>query len=255
MNGSGEGRIKAVLFDLGGTLEDVRCDEQLQRGALAGFRRILDRHDLNPAEWDDRELLARLEQGMREYKAWREQSEIELPPEEVWRKYLLPDWRPTDGARAGEELAYYYDLRFFSRTMRPETPRVLAELRAAGFRLGLISNVLSRELVPRQLEAYGIADAFSVVLTSAGFGRRKPHPAIFLEAARRLGVEPAQSAYVGDTVSRDVAGARRAGYALAIQIRSFLTGLSDNAGDRERPDALVRDLTEVAPLVRAAEAA
>jgi len=50
MNGSGEGRIKAVLFDLGGTLEDVRCDEQLQRGALAGFRRILDRHDAGKSD-------------------------------------------------------------------------------------------------------------------------------------------------------------------------------------------------------------
>ena len=78
MNGLREGRIKAVLFDLGGTLEEVRCDEQLQRGALAGFRRILDHHGLNPAEWDDRKLLARLGQGMREYKAWRERSEIEL---------------------------------------------------------------------------------------------------------------------------------------------------------------------------------
>jgi len=48
----------------------------------------------------------------------------------------------------------------------------------------------------------------------------KPHPAIFLEATRRAGVNPARSAYVGDRISRDVAGPRRAGFAMAIIIEN-----------------------------------
>ena len=60
---------------------------------------------------------------------------------------------------------------------------------------------------------------------------------------------PQACAYVGDTVSRDVIGARRAGYGLAIQIKSFLTDRSDSGTDRVPPDAVIQDLREVLDLV------
>ncbi len=90
---------------------------------------------------------------------------------------------------------------------------------------------------------------FDPIVTSASLSIRKPHPRIFLEAARLMDLPPAACAYVGDTVSRDVVGARRAGYGLAIQITSFLTGKSDRETDTEAPDALIRDLREVVDLV------
>jgi putative hydrolase of the HAD superfamily len=54
---------------------------------------------------------------------------------------------------------------------------------------------------------------------------------------------------VGDTVSRDVIGARRAGFGLAIQIQSFLTERSDRGTADVPPDAVVHDLREVVDLV------
>jgi putative hydrolase of the HAD superfamily len=86
-------------------------------------------------------------------------------------------------------------------------------------------------------------------LPSSVFGWRKPNPRIFLEAARQLNLTPGECAYVGDTVSRDVVGARRAGYGLVIQIKSFLTAQSDRATDVEPPDAIVQDLMQVVALV------
>ncbi len=64
-----------------------------------------------------------------------------------------------------------------------------------------------------------------------------------------MGLAPAECAYVGDTISRDVRGARRAGYGLAIQIRSFLTLQSDTAAETELPDAVITDLTQVLDLL------
>ena len=101
-----------------------------------------------------------------------------------------------------------------------------------------------------KLEEYGIAHYFDPILTSSNFGWRKPNERIFLECARLLGLPPAGCAYVGDTISRDVIGARRAGYGLAIQIKSFLTTKADKETDVEPPDAIIQDLREVVGVIR-----
>ena len=91
---------------------------------------------------------------------------------------------------------------------------MLARLKSAGFRLGVISNVVSLGQVPHNLRAYGLDHYFEAVVTSSAFGYRKPSPRIFWEATRQMDLPPAACAYVGDTISRDVVGARRAGYGL-----------------------------------------
>jgi putative hydrolase of the HAD superfamily len=54
------------------------------------------------------------------------------------------------------------------------------------------------------------------VVDSATSGVVKPDPAIFLEALRRLGVEPAEALHVGDSAELDGAGARAAGIDVVI---------------------------------------
>ena len=151
---------------------------------------------------------------------------------------------------AAEDLTFYYETQFQARTVRPEAPAMLRALAAMGYRLAVISNIISRRLVVVKLAEYGIARYFDPILTSSNFGWRKPNERIFLECARLVGLPPANCAYVGDTISRDVIGARRAGFGLAIQIKSFLTGRADKDTDVEQPDAIIRDLREVVALMR-----
>lgn len=242
--------IRAVVFDMGGTLEDLYFDHATRRAATVRLQRVLSDLGLDPG-LDTEALEVTVLKGMEIYQAWREATEIELPPERVWAEYVFPNHGlPKDRlAAAAEELTFFYETHYQIRRLRPEARDVLLTLRARGLRLGVISNIISRTLVPRQLEAYGIADLFGAVLTSAAFGWRKPNPNIFLEAARRIGVPPAECAYVGDTISRDVIGARRAGYGLAVQIRSFLTDKADRGTEDTAPDVVIRDLTELIPLV------
>ena len=242
--------IRAVIFDLGGTLEDVYFDDAWRLQATVGFREILAKHDLDPGLAIP-DLYATLKSGMQQYQNWREETERELPPERVWGEFVFThDNLPKDKFEPiGEELAFYWDKHFSQRTLRPEVPALLKALRERDFRLGVISNITSRGLVPYQLTEYGIRAYFQVVLASSVFGWRKPSARIFLEAARLLRLTPAECAYVGDTVSRDVIGARRAGYGLVIQIKSFLTAQSDRATDVEPPDAIVQDLMQVVALV------
>ena len=157
---------------------------------------------------------------------------------------------------AAEEIAFFYETHYQARKLRPEAPAVLQALHKAGFRLAIISNIMSRRLVPSKLAEYGIAHYFDPVVTSSVLGWRKPNARIFEEAARRMQLPPATCAYVGDTVSRDVIGARRAGYGLVIQIKSFLTDQSDAELDAGLPhsqdflpDAVITDLMQVIDLV------
>jgi HAD superfamily hydrolase (TIGR01549 family) len=85
----------------------------------------------------------------------------------------------------------------------------LARLRAAGLRLGVVSNSDGR--VEQALEAAGIRHLFDAVVDSTLMGVEKPDPRIFQAALERLGVDPEEAIYVGDLYEIDVLGARAAG--------------------------------------------
>ncbi len=244
--------IEAVLFDMGGTLERLYYDENTLRMAAPRMLEFLRGRDLDPG-LSPSELQSRVVAGMEGYQAWREQSQIELSPEKVWTEFIFPDCGPSKErlAAVAEELSYLHATHFQERSLRPEAPAVLEELRRRGFRLAVISNVLSRGLVGSCLAEYGIAHHFEQVVTSAQFGWRKPNRRIFDEAVRLMELAPSACAYVGDTLSRDVAGARHAGFGLAIHIRSFMTDRSDKGIVAVEPDAVIYDLLEVVELVSA----
>ena len=55
---------------------------------------------------------------------------------------------------------------------------------------------------------------------SSSTGIRKPDPRIFEIALKEMGVSAAETGYVGDTISRDVLGARNAHLGLAVRINN-----------------------------------
>lgn len=89
---------------------------------------------------------------------------------------------------------------------------VLDELRRQGLKLGLVSNT------GRDLDEFVAHHGLEVdaVLGSRAFGRTKPHPAIFQEALKRLDVEPAEAAMIGDSPEDDIEGAHAAGIRTAF---------------------------------------
>ena len=121
-----------------------------------------------------------------------------------------------------------------------------------GLRLGVISNIISRSVVPHFLAEYDILRDMDCVITSAETGIRKPSPDIFRIAEETLGLKPEELAYVGDTISRDVRGTRNAGWALMIRISFPGTAHRDagleNAG--YEPDYLIHELDEIPAIIR-----
>jgi putative hydrolase of the HAD superfamily len=249
--------IRAVVFDMGGTLEDLYYDDTSRMQATAGLRELLAELGLDPGMGLS-DLNTTVLAGMKAYQEWRQANERELPPERVWTEYIFPNHGPSEQRlmEAAEDVTFFYETHYQTRSLRPEAPAVLETLRKKGFRLAIISNMISRGLVQRKLVEYGIARYFNPVLTSSNLGWRKPNTIIFEEATRLMQLPPAACAYVGDTISRDVIGARRAGYGLAIQILSFLTNQADWGTDAELlpdrglgPDAVIHNLTQVVDLV------
>ena len=114
-----------------------------------------------------------------------------------------------------------------------DTVPALERLAAAGAEAIVVSNHVWR--LPEIVEALGIGSRLRTVLTSARVGYRKPHPAIYAEALRCAGCDPAEVLFVGDNAQADVAGPRAAG------MRAVLL---DREGAHAEGDA-IRSLLEV----------
>lgn len=100
---------------------------------------------------------------------------------------------------------------------------VLEELRAAGLRIGVVSNGI------RDLTAFVAHHRLDVdaIVDSRTHGRVKPHPTIFQAALDVLGVSAADAVMVGDSLEEDVQGAR------ALGMRAILIDREDRHQDVE----------------------
>jgi putative hydrolase of the HAD superfamily len=121
----------------------------------------------------------------------------------------------------------------------------LQELRGVGHRLGLLSNTWwAAAWHNADLATHGLDALLDATLYTSEVPHSKPHPSVFLEAARRLGVAPEACVMVGDRMIDDVSGAQSAGMR-GIWKRNAHTPVRDDI----RPDAVVDRVAEVPAIV------
>lgn len=244
--------IDTVLFDMGGTLEDICIDEASKAASAEGVLRILAAHG-HPLSLDIPAAIQAFADGWDRYAAYRGPTNRELKPEEIWGNYILTELGlDFDTVKPfSEELAHMWEVTHYHRALRPKVKEMLEGLKGLGMKLGVISNTAALYQVFRTLEEYGIRDYFQDVTLSSVTGMRKPAPDIFRVALCQLQSAPEECVYVGDTVSRDIIGSKRAGFAKAIQICSQLTREKDCGVRREfEPDYMVEDIYDVLPILR-----
>ena len=94
---------------------------------------------------------------------------------------------------------------------------LIARLRGAGLRVGLLTNGPSA-LQRRKLAVTGLDRLLEAVAISAEIGVGKPEAGAYCRAAELLGCRPEESAMVGDQLEWDVVGPLRAGYRLAVLV-------------------------------------
>ncbi len=242
--------IRAVFFDMGGTIETFWHSRMLRLKATPGIQERLASAGID-LHLTNAQLYVVVSGGLSRYHQWRMQSQEELPTEQIWRRYVLTDYSYNETAlkKIAEDLMLYIETQYYRRKMRPEIPAVLEAIHNMGLKIGLISNVSSLGQVPTNLKLYGIREYFDPVVLSSEYGRRKPDPAIFHYAARLAGVPTSECVYIGDRISRDISGARKAGFHMAIQIQHDFDHGEDDGGPL--PDATIRNMNELLDILGA----
>ena len=103
---------------------------------------------------------------------------------------------------------------------RPGIADLLAAAAAPGLPMAVVSNTICGAAHRDFLASAGLAGHFVVQLYTDEQRVRKPNPELVWRATAALGVSPADCWFVGDTLSRDVLAARRAGCGAAVLMRS-----------------------------------
>ncbi|MFC3749613.1 HAD family hydrolase [Paenibacillus sp. GCM10012306] len=185
--------IRAVLFDLDGTLLDR--DTSLKRFVEMQHQRL--GHCLGHTSKEA--LINRfVELDARGY-VWKDV---------VYRQLI--DEFGIQGTTWEELLKDYVSQFHQSCVPFPNLVELLEELQRQGIELGLITNGFTA-LQMSNIQALGIERFFSAILVSEQEGLRKPDHRIFNLAVERLGVAPEESIYVGDHPINDVQASREAG--------------------------------------------
>lgn len=117
----------------------------------------------------------------------------------------------------------------------------LRRLRQA-HRLGVVSDIWSRnDLYLREFARAGIRELFDVIVFSSDYGRLKPSPYLFHKAIEAFAVERTKIVFVGDSLTRDIAGAKAVGLS-AVWINP---GQEEVEASLPSPDLVIQDLREL----------
>ena len=118
---------------------------------------------------------------------------------------------------------------------------VLKTLKQRGFSLGLISNTTDYEGLKEILKKFQLFDLFDSIAASALTTWRKPRKEIFQYALNQLEVKPHEAVHIGDSLKRDVEGAKAVGM---YAIWKFKDGERLESSS-VKPDYVIKSLSEV----------
>lgn len=233
--------LRAVFLDAGGTL----LHEDPPRHAIyaeAARRRGLAVDDarMKAAMWRAHERLPReLGPHFRYSRGW-----FEAFIEDVFVAQL--GLAPSALADVRRELfARFEDAATFR--LFPGAAASIAALRAAGLKVGVVSNW--SEALPGVLAGLGLARELDFLLVSAVERCEKPEPAIFRRALELAGANPDEAAHVGDDLERDVRGAQALGI-LTVWVDRRSAADPRPPSHLARPDLTVTGLNELERCLR-----
>ena len=162
--------IDTVLFDMGGTLEDIYVDDASKEASAREVLRILREKGIS-VSMDVSEAMQELAEGWDRYAAYRGPTNRELKPEEIWGNYVLSGRFGLDFETVkpfAEELAHMWEVTYYHRSLRPGVKEMLEGLKGLGMKLGVVSNTASMYQVFWILKEYGIRDADIIVVMDQG---------------------------------------------------------------------------------------
>lgn len=216
--------IQAVLFDLDGTLLDR--DASVKKFIDNQYERLSDNLGHIPKE---KYMTRFIELDCHGY-VWKDKVYQQLVEEfgimGIDRENLLED----------------YISEFKNHCVPfPDLHSMLEELKTDGLVLGMITNGFGQFQMDN-IKALGIERYFDAILVSETEGMKKPNPAIFETALKRLNVTASESVFVGDHPENDVIASRQVG----------MNGIwkKDIEWDGFETDFVLEDLGELPKLIK-----
>jgi HAD superfamily hydrolase (TIGR01549 family) len=204
-------KVKAVLFDLGGTLHHYHREEIFR--AILKEKRIEVRSGEVLRAYDATDpifarLTAELPQGVMWPDRLLEQLDLMMLKEigitddvEDLARYIRQNWDRVDRQLPQNIVRSAYS----------DALPCLEAIRDLGMKMGIVSNIPSEERLRDELEAIGLTHFFPMLMSSGQVGISKPEKAIFHLAAKKLNETPNDILFVGDDLQRDYYGAIQAG--------------------------------------------
>lgn len=232
--------ISAIFLDVGNTLRIVLKEEQFQARARAELMNLI--HAREPSQ---EAFFAELDSRWKAYRKWSFDHLTEACENELWTKWLLPDYPVEVVAPLSGRLTRLWRDKDGRRVARPEVKDVVAELDRRGYILGIIANTITETEIPDWLETDGLSAYFKAVVLSSKVRFRKPGPEIYWEASHRIGVEPAKCAYVGDNLIRDVEGTQKAGFGMSIILLEPETMKKEPPTGDQKPDHIIQTCNDL----------
>ena len=203
--------VKAVLFDLDGTLVDSL--PELYEGVR---RAMIDLGHQSPSKEQVRDMIGRGVQVLVQRILDSQSLPTDAESREALLQLLIKHWGDT----AGEYTEFF-----------PGTIEGIKALRAAGIKVGLVTNKW-HDLAVEFLEHQGILSLFDVIVAGDDCPRNKPAPDMLEKARRDLGVTKEESIMVGDS-RNDALAARAAGVREALVETGYNEGVSIQEWARE----------------------
>jgi len=205
--------IRALIFDINGTLIDIETDERMEQ-AYRAIGHFLTYQGVTLHRW---EVLNLYFQIMKEQFAASAEIYPEFDVVAVWREVLrrcATDYTRSLGSEKLRQMPLFLAelQRGISRKRLvafPQTHEILAQLKTR-HRLAVVSDAQSAYGLP-ELRAADLADYFAPIIISGDYGYRKPDPRLFQAALTELQVCPEEAIFVGNDRFRDVFGARQFG--------------------------------------------
>jgi putative hydrolase of the HAD superfamily len=240
--------IRALIFDINGTLIDIETDERMEQ-AYRAIGHFLSYQGIKLRRGEVLDLYFRI---MKEQFARNTETYPEFDAVAIWRELL--DSNASDSTRSlpPEKLRqmplFLAELhRGISRKrliLFPQVLEVLNQLKER-YQLAVVSDAQSAYAVP-ELRALGLHEYFDPIIISGDYGYRKPDARLFQKALDRLKVSPAQAIFIGNDCYRDVFGARQLGMKTVL----FRHAQDIACPNGAEPDYIIREFAE---LVRAVD--
>ena len=231
----------AIFFDLGETLRILHRDAAYEADARRKIAVMLG--------WTgDPEALGRiLDKRYEVYRKWAFDNMAETAEVELWTRWMAYDFPRERVILNAVDLSFQYRQSKGFRLLVRHGYETITELHRRGYKLGIISNLITTREVPDWLIADRLAQYFDAVVLSAVCRIRKPSPDIYLLGAEQIQVDPARCAYIGDNFNRDVTGSKAAGFGLNVIYTNpeKLEKQLKTVSDANRPDGLVYDFLEL----------